>query len=228
MAGADKTFGGSADGAPGAVPEAVPDAPPRGRALTLPNALTLSRIVAVPLLAFLLWWPGWQLGYGLAFAMYCLMGITDYFDGYLARASGQVSRLGQFLDPIADKIMIAAVILVLAAQGVMRGPYVGDMHVIAGLVILIREIAVSGLREFLGGLQVSIPVSRLAKWKTTFQLVCLGALILGNALPHWNVWVFGIEANVPHTIGLTTLWAAAALTVITGWDYLRVGLKHMD
>ena len=201
---------------------------PRGRMLTLPNVLTLSRIVAVPLLAFLLWWPGWELGYGLAFAMYCLMGITDYFDGYLARASRQVSRLGQFLDPIADKIMIAAVILVLAAQGVMRGPYVGDMHVIAGLVILIREIAVSGLREFLGGLQVSIPVSRLAKWKTTFQLVCLGALILGNALPRWNVWVFGIEANVPHTVGLTTLWAAAALTVITGWDYLRVGLKHMD
>ncbi len=228
MAGADKTFGGSAEVAPGAAPDAVSVEPPRGRMLTLPNALTLSRIVAVPLLAFLLWWPGWELGYGLAFAMYCLMGITDYFDGYLARASGQVSRLGQFLDPIADKIMIAAVILVLAAQGVMRGPYVGDMHVIAGLVILIREIAVSGLREFLGGLQVSIPVSRLAKWKTTFQLVCLGALILGNALPHWNVWVFGIEANVPHTIGLTTLWAAAALTVITGWDYLRVGLKHMD
>ncbi len=228
MAGADKTFGGSAEVAPDAAPDAVSVEPPRGRMLTLPNALTLSRIVAVPLLAFLLWWPGWELGYGLAFAMYCLMGITDYFDGYLARASGQVSRLGQFLDPIADKIMIAAVILVLAAQGVMRGPYVGDMHVIAGLVILIREIAVSGLREFLGGLQVSIPVSRLAKWKTTFQLVCLGALILGNALPHWNVWVFGIEANVPHTIGLTTLWAAAALTVITGWDYLRVGLKHMD
>ena len=224
MAQTDKTFGGDAGGAPGG----VPDAAIRGRLLTLPNALTLSRIVAVPLLAFLLWWPGWELGYGLAFAMYCLMGITDYFDGYLARASGQVSRLGQFLDPIADKIMIAAVILVLAAQGVMRGPYVGDMHVIAGLVILIREIAVSGLREFLGGLQVSIPVSRLAKWKTTFQLVCLGALILGNALPRWNVWVFGIEANVPHTVGLTTLWAAAALTVITGWDYLRVGLKHMD
>ena len=224
MAAPDKTFGGDAQVAPGMPGAAIP----RGRMLTLPNALTLSRIVAVPLLAFLLWWPTWELGYGLAFAMYCLMGITDYFDGYLARASGQVSRLGQFLDPIADKIMIAAVILVLAAQGVMRGPYVGDMHVIAGLVILIREIAVSGLREFLGPLQVSIPVSRLAKWKTTFQLVCLGALILGNALPGWNVWVFGIEANVPHTIGLTTLWAAAALTVITGWDYLRVGLKHMD
>jgi len=120
------------------------------------------------------------------------------------------------------------VILVLAAQGVLRGPYVGDMHVIAGLIILVREIAVSGLREFLGGLQVSVPVSRLAKWKTTFQMICLGALILGRALPGWN-WTFGtFTMNVPHTVGLTTLWAAAVLTVITGWDYLRVGLKHMD
>ena len=196
--------------------------------LTLPNLLTLSRILAVPLLAFLLWWPNWAFGYLLAFALYSLMGITDYFDGYLARSSGTVSKLGQFLDPIADKIMVAAVILVLTAQGVLRGPYVGDAHVIAGLIILIREIAVSGLREFLGGLQVSVPVSRLAKWKTTFQLVSLGALILGNALPKWIVEVGGIDANVPHTVGLATLWAAAILTLLTGWDYLRVGLKHMD
>ncbi len=196
--------------------------------LTLPNILTLSRILAVPLLAFLLWWPGWQVGYGLAFALYCLMAITDYFDGLLARSSGTVSKLGIFLDPIADKIMVAAVVLVLTAQGILRGPYVGDMHVIAGLIILIREIAVSGLREFLGGLQVSVPVSKLAKWKTTFQLMALGALILGGALPHWNMAVGGIVANVPHTVGLTTLWAAAILTLITGWDYLRIGLKHMD
>jgi CDP-diacylglycerol--glycerol-3-phosphate 3-phosphatidyltransferase/cardiolipin synthase len=196
--------------------------------LTLPNILTLSRIVALPLLAFLLWWPGWALGYGLAFGLYCLMGITDYFDGYLARSSGAVSKLGVFLDPIADKIMVAAVILVLTAQGILRGPYVGDMHVIAGLIILVREIAVSGLREFLGGLQVSVPVSKLAKWKTTFQLVALGALILGGALPNWNVMLGGIALNVPHTVGLTTLWAAAILTLLTGWDYLRVGLKHMD
>ncbi len=195
---------------------------------TLPNLLTLSRIVAVPLLVALLWWPDWEAGYALGFAMYCLMGITDYFDGYVARSYGMVSRLGAFLDPIADKIMIAAVILVLAAQGVLRGPYVGDMHVIAGLIILIREIAVSGLREFLGGLQVSMPVSRLAKWKTTFQLISLGALILGQALPGWTVQLGELVANVPHTVGLTTLWAAAGLTVVTGWDYLRVGLKHMD
>ena len=196
--------------------------------LTLPNILTLSRIVAIPLLAFLLWWPGWATGYAMAFVLYCLMGITDYFDGYLARTSGAVSKLGIFLDPIADKIMVAAVILVLAAQGVLRGPYVGDMHVIAGLIILIREIAVSGLREFLGGLQVSVPVSRLAKWKTTFQLMALGSLILGQGMPNWNVAIGDTVANVPHTYGLVTLWAAAILTVITGWDYLRVGLKHMD
>lgn len=196
--------------------------------LTLPNLLTLSRIVTVPVLVALLWWPKWELGYALAFGVYCLMGVTDYFDGYLARSQGTVSKLGVFLDPIADKIMVAAVILVLTAQGVLTGPYVGDMHAIAGLIILIREIAVSGLREFLGGLQVSMPVSRLAKWKTTFQIVCLGALILGGAMPWWTVTLGGLTMNVPHTVGLTTLWAAAALTVVTGWDYLRVGLKHMD
>jgi CDP-diacylglycerol--glycerol-3-phosphate 3-phosphatidyltransferase/cardiolipin synthase len=196
--------------------------------LTLPNLLTLSRIVTVPVLVFLLWWPQWAAGYLAAFAVYSLMGVTDYFDGYLARAQGAVSKLGIFLDPIADKIMVAAVILVLAAQGVLRGPYVGDMHVIAGLVILLREIAVSGLREFLGGIQVSVPVSRLAKWKTTFQIVCLGALILGQGAPWWIVTIGGFELNLPHTVGLTTLWGAAALTVITGWDYLRIGLKHMD
>jgi CDP-diacylglycerol--glycerol-3-phosphate 3-phosphatidyltransferase/cardiolipin synthase len=186
---------------------------------TLPNLLSLSRIVAVPLLAALLWWPDWALGYGLAFVLYCLMGVTDYVDGVLARSRGAVSRLGIFLDPIADKIMIAAVILLLTAKGGLTGPIVGDLHVIAGLVILIREIAVSGLREFLGGLQVSVPVSTLAKWKTTLQLVALGALILAGALPG-ELWI--------RVIGLASLWGAAVLTLVTGWDYLRVGLKHMD
>jgi CDP-diacylglycerol--glycerol-3-phosphate 3-phosphatidyltransferase/cardiolipin synthase len=95
-------------------------------------------------------------------------------------------------------------------------------------VILLREITVSGLREFLGQVQVSVPVSKLAKWKTTAQMIALGALILGRALPDWTMVAGGIALNVPHTVGLTTLWTAAALTVITGWDYLRVGLKHMD
>lgn len=187
--------------------------------LTLPNILTLSRIFAVPLLAYLLWWPGWTFGYAMGFVLYGIISLTDYLDGYLARAQGTVSKLGIFLDPIADKIMVAAVILVLTAQGFLRGPIVGDFHVIAGLIILIREIAVSGLREFLAGLQVSVPVTQLAKWKTTFQLVSLGALIGGGALPQYE-WV--------HLTGLTTLWAAAVLTIVTGWDYLRVGLKHME
>lgn len=203
------------------------------RMMTLPNMLTLSRIVTIPLLAFLLWWPDWRLGYALAFGLYCLMGITDYFDGYLARSSGTVSKLGQFLDPIADKLMIAAVILVLTAQGYLRGPYVGDMHVIAGLIILMREIAVSGLREFLGSLQISVPVSKLAKWKTTLQLIALGGLILGGAVHGQPCTSLAAECasfgeNWIHLVSLFALWGAALLTLITGWDYLRVGIKHMD
>lgn len=181
---------------------------------TLPNILTLSRILALPLLIAFLWWPAWAAGYFIAWVIYALMGVTDYFDGYLARAQGTVSKLGVFLDPIADKIMIASVILVLVGKQVIF-----DWHVIAALVILAREIAVSGLREFLGGIQVSMPVSRLAKWKTTLQLGALGFLIFSRATPEW-AWV--LDA------GLVFLWIAAALTVITGWDYLRTGLKHMD
>jgi len=187
--------------------------------LTLPNILTLSRIFAVPLLVFLLWKPSW-FDYAITFGLYCLVGITDYFDGYLARAQGAVSRLGIFLDPIADKIMVAAVIIMLVSTRKASGePVIHDLHIIAAGVILIREITVSGLREFLAGLQISLPVSRLAKWKTTFQLVALGALILGGAVPD-ILWV--------HNFGLACLWAAAALTCITGWDYLRAGLRHMD
>ncbi len=187
--------------------------------LTLPNLLTLSRIVALPLLVALLWWPDWEAGYAAAFLLYCAMGITDYFDGYLARAQGTVSKLGVFLDPIADKIMVAAVILMLVGTRHDDVAVITGVHIIAALVILLREIAVSGLREFLAGLQVSLPVSRLAKWKTTLQLVSLGALILSGALPAAE-WV--------HQVGLASLWGAAALTIVTGWDYLRVGLRHMD
>jgi len=186
--------------------------------LTLPNLLTLSRILAVPILVFLLWQPGWA-GYAVTFALYCLVGITDYFDGYVARARGTVSRLGQFLDPIADKIMVAAVILMLVSTRDSSPPVIHGVHIIPALVILLREIMVSGLREYLAGLRVSVPVSQLAKWKTTIQIVALGALILAGALPQWP-WI--------HQIGLGCLWLAAGLTLITGWDYLRVGLKHMD
>lgn len=182
--------------------------------LTLPNILTLSRILAVPLLVFLLWPGARHFEYALAFALYALMAVTDYFDGYLARAQGTVSKLGIFLDPIADKIMIAAVIVMLVLSRDISG-----FETIAALIILLREIAVSGLREFLAGVQVSVPVSQLAKWKTTFQLISLGAIILAGAIPQWP-WV--------GDVGLFSLWAAAVLTLITGWDYLRVGIKHMD
>lgn len=182
--------------------------------LNLPNILTLSRIVTVPVLVWALWWPGWPFGYALGFAIYCLMGITDYFDGYLARSKGTVSKLGVFLDPIADKIMIAAVIVMLAANGDTPG-----VHLIPAIVILMREIAVSGLREFLAQLRVSLPVSQLAKWKTALQLVSLGGVILAGALPQQE-WIWAVS--------IAALWAAAIITLITGWDYLRVGLKHMD
>ena len=188
--------------------------------LTLPNLLTLSRIFAVPLLVFLLWKPA-PYDYLITFVLYCIVGITDYFDGYLARAQGQISKLGQFLDPIADKIMVAAVIIMLMASRKADGdaPIIENWSVIPALIILLREIIVSGLREYLAGLQVSVPVSALAKWKTTLQLIALGALILGAAVPN-QPWV--------HLVGILCLWAAAALTLITGYDYLRVGLRHME
>lgn len=187
--------------------------------LSLPNLLTLSRILAVPILVFLLWHPA-PLDYAITFALYCIVGITDYLDGYLARAWGSISRLGQFLDPIADKIMVAAVIVMLiSSRKANPVPEIAGLNLIPALVILLREIIVSGLREYLAGLQISVPVSALAKWKTTLQLVALGALILGGAVPH-QPWV--------HVVGLFCLWAAAALTLVTGYDYLRVGLKHLD
>ena len=187
--------------------------------LTLPNLLTLSRIFAVPILVFLLWRPT-PIDYLITFVLYCIVGITDYFDGYLARAQGQISRLGQFLDPIADKIMVAAVLIMLiSSRKANPVPEIEGLHIIAALMILLREIFVSGLREFLAPLNVSMPVSTLAKYKTTFQLVALGALILGGAVPD-QYWV--------HVVGLASLWAAAALTLVTGWDYLRIGLKHLD
>jgi len=187
--------------------------------LSLPNLLTLSRILAVPILVFLLWRP-MPIDYAITFVLYCVVGITDYFDGYLARAQGLTSRLGQFLDPIADKIMVAAVLIMLiSSRKANPVPEIASLNIIAALIILLREIIVSGLREYLAGLQVSVPVSALAKWKTTAQLIALGALILGGAVPD-QPWV--------HNLGIAFLWIAAALTLISGYDYLRTGLKHMD
>jgi CDP-diacylglycerol--glycerol-3-phosphate 3-phosphatidyltransferase len=187
--------------------------------LSLPNLLTLSRILAVPILVFLLWRPA-PLDYAITFVLYCIVGITDYFDGYLARAQGRISRLGQFLDPIADKIMVGAVLIMLISSRKENPvPEIAGLNIIPALVILLREIIVSGLREFLAELKVSVPVSALAKWKTTFQMVALGALILGGAVPNLP-WV--------HLVGLVCLWLAAGLTLITGYDYLRIGVRHMD
>jgi CDP-diacylglycerol--glycerol-3-phosphate 3-phosphatidyltransferase len=187
--------------------------------LSLPNLLTLSRILAVPILVFLLWRPA-PIDYAITFVLYCIVGITDYFDGYLARAKGQISRLGQFLDPIADKIMVAAVLMMLiSSRRANPVPEIAGLHIIPALVILLREIIVSGLREYLAPLNVSVPVSALAKWKTALQLISLGALILGGAVPSQE-WI--------HLVGLVALWFAATLTLITGYDYLRTGLRHID
>lgn len=180
---------------------------------TLPNLLTLLRILAVPIIVGLLFMEQ-PLGSHLALVVYSIAGITDFFDGYLARATGTVSRVGQFLDPIADKLMVSSVILMLVAVDWIAGP-----HVIAAVVILCRELLVSGLREFLAGAQVSLPVTWLAKWKTTAQMVALGSLV-------WTPG--GAVFHIPtQTVGLSLLWLAALVTLYTGYDYLRVGLHHM-
>jgi cardiolipin synthase len=178
----------------------------------LPNLLTMSRIAAIPIIVVLLYFDGnfWRWSACGLFAVAC---ITDFFDGYLARSRRQVSDLGRFLDPIADKLLVAAVLLVLAAERRVTG-----WSILPALIILCREILVSGLREYLAGLHVSVPVSQLAKWKTVLQMLALGFLILGDGgLPDWPVSLIG-------EIGL---WAAAALTLLTGYDYLKAGLKHM-
>lgn len=179
--------------------------------LNLPNLLTLSRVAAVPILAAALL-VGGHAGYRIAFVIYCAASVTDYLDGHFARTQGTVSRLGTFLDPIADKVMVGAVLLMMVATDDIAG-----WHLLPALVILLREIVVSGLREFLGGLQVSVPVTRLAKWKTAVQMVALGALILAGAVA-WPA--------LP-VIALSLLWIAAGLTLLTGTQYLRAGLRHM-
>lgn len=179
---------------------------------SLPNLLTLSRILVILPITALFYVQG-DLARWLSLGLYSIACITDYFDGYLARSTGQVSKLGRFLDPIADKLLISAIILMLVATDQLSG-----YAILPGLIILIREIAVSGLREFLAEVQVGVPVSRLAKWKTLIQMFSLGFLLVGGASP----------ASIPsELIGETMLWIAAGLTVITGYDYLRAGLRHM-
>jgi CDP-diacylglycerol--glycerol-3-phosphate 3-phosphatidyltransferase/cardiolipin synthase len=183
---------------------------------SLPNVLTYLRILAVPAIVAILFWPReegmrwWALGFFVAAA------ITDYFDGYFARAWHQYSAIGRMLDPIADKLLVAAALLMLVADET-----IASWSLWAAIIILSREILVSGLREFLAELRVSVPVTQIAKWKTTAQLVAIGFLIAGPAgdaiLPEgWTL-----------TIGLILLWIAAGLTLYTGWDYFRTGIKHI-
>jgi CDP-diacylglycerol--glycerol-3-phosphate 3-phosphatidyltransferase len=186
----------------------------RSRALSLPNLLTYGRLTAVPAVTALLFWPEDLWSRWIALAVFILAAITDYFDGYFARAYEQQSALGRMLDPIADKLLIASCLLMLVSDGTIH-----SWSLWAAIVILCREILVSGLREFLAELKVSVPVSRVAKWKTTFQLLAVGFLIAGPAG----------ETVLPGTvaIGIGLLWAAAILTIYTGWDYFRSGLHHI-
>jgi cardiolipin synthase (CMP-forming) len=195
----------------------------RAMLTTLPNLLTLSRIAAIPLVIATFYLPtpwGPWIGCGL----FALAGFTDWLDGRLARAWEQQSELGRFLDPVADKLLVVSILFMLGALQLRQTPPPGTaamtiLFVLPALVILAREILVSGLREHLAGLKVRMPSSRLAKWKTAIQMVAIGVLLVGDAGP----------ADLPILlIGELMLWVAAALTIITGYDYLRAGLIHIS
>ncbi|MEM7169355.1 MAG: CDP-diacylglycerol--glycerol-3-phosphate 3-phosphatidyltransferase [Pseudomonadota bacterium] len=179
---------------------------------SLPNILTLSRIVLIPVLLVLIYLDT-SLFRWLALAGYTIACLTDFFDGYLARHMNDISPLGRFLDPIADKLLIASLLIMLTHTDQIDG-----LVVVPALIILCREILVSGLREFLAEIKVSVPVSSLAKWKTLIQMLAMGFVIVGSAGP---------EGFPTVLIGEIGLWSAAALTLITGYDYLAQGLKHM-
>jgi cardiolipin synthase len=183
---------------------------------TLPNILTFSRILAIPVVIGLLLFINDPVGSWLAFSAYTYACLTDFLDGYLARAWHQQSAFGRFLDPIADKLLISSVLLVLV--GIDR---LSNSSVLPAAIILCREILVSGLREFLAELQISVPVTKLAKWKTTIQMLALGFLLVGpNGPAFWSLST--IE------IGLYGLWIAAGVTLITGFDYLLVGIRYIS
>jgi cardiolipin synthase (CMP-forming) len=182
----------------------------------LPNLLTYARILAVPALVGILFWPRDDSMRWWALGIYVVAAITDYFDGYIARAWQMSSGIGKMLDPIADKLLVAAALLMLVADET-----IASFSIWAAVIILCREILVSGLREYLAELRVSVPVTQIAKWKTTAQLVAMGFLVAGPAgdavLPTgWTV-----------VIGLVLLWIAAALTLYTGFDYFRSGIHHI-
>ncbi|WP_454655957.1 CDP-diacylglycerol--glycerol-3-phosphate 3-phosphatidyltransferase [Bosea beijingensis] len=192
----------------------LPDAIRRRGPWSLPNLLTYGRILAIPALVAILFWPRDDWMRWLALGIYTLAAITDYLDGYIARAWSQQSAIGRMLDPIADKLLVAALLLMLVYTGQIEG-----WTLWAAIVILCREILVSGLREFLADLKVSVPVSKVAKWKTTAQLFALGFLVVGPAGDKV------LPGNT--TIGIVLLWAAAGLTIYTGWDYFNAGIRHL-
>jgi CDP-diacylglycerol--glycerol-3-phosphate 3-phosphatidyltransferase len=185
-------------------------------AFNLPNMLTYGRIAAVPAVVACFTLPDLptETSRWVALWLFAAAAITDFFDGYLARAWQQQSSLGRMLDPIADKLLVASLLFVLVDARTIHG-----VTVIAAVIILCREILVSGLREFLAELRVSVPVTWLAKWKTTAQLVSIGFLVVGPAG----------ERILPHTVevGVVLLWIAALLTLYTGWDYFRAGIRHL-
>ena len=178
---------------------------------SLSNALTISRIIVIPIILILIYMKGSLSGW-IAFVLFSSAGITDYFDGYFARIRKEISNLGTFLDPIADKLLVASVILILTSKEI-----ISDFEIIPALIILVREMTVSGLREFLAGIKVSVPVSKIAKFKTALQLIALGILILSEG---------GINIIPILMFGKIALWIAAILTLYTGYDYLKSGLKH--
>ncbi len=179
----------------------------------LPNLLTAFRIGIVPLLVLVMFIPV-NAARWFAVILFTLAGITDFLDGYLARKHDVQSDLGTLLDPIADKFLVLASLLMLIAIGTLSG-----FNVVAAIIILGREILVSGLREFLAGLSVKLPVTRLAKWKTTIQMVAIGFLIAG---PAGELLIPGAPL-----IGIIGLWAAAIITVITGYQYVALGILKM-
>ena len=148
----------------------------------------------------------------IAFFLFCLASITDYFDGYIARLRNEITNFGTFLDPIADKLLVAAVILILTSKGVIK-----DWDTVPALIILLREITVSGLREYLAGIKVSIPVSRIAKLKTFLQLSALAILILSESTLNFILILY---------LGKIFLWLAGILTLYTAYDYVKGSIKH--
>src|SRR5712691_12867138 len=197
------------------------------RPLALPNLLTYARIAAVPAVVACMFcqaiedgglWLRW-----VALAVFIAAGITDILDGYFARIWSQQSTFGRMLDPIADKLLVASCLLMLAADETIKG-----WSLWAAIVILCREILVSGLREYLAELRVSVPVTRLAKWKTTVQLVAIGFLLAGKAGDEIIAAVTGNEITPVVTYcGLTLLWIFAIVTLYTGYAYFRAGVRHL-